>query len=145
MFSIFRSVKKIVGWQNKGDINPKPGNSNRTSLLDKTIDKTSNLFDSLFQSISSEHKVIKEKMKNLYQSNYDLGLKHLKQGNVKEAIFRFRIIKKFWPNNYDAYHQLIYCLILNNELAEAQKIIDNLLTKNPSDKEKINKLLSRRS
>jgi len=145
MFTIFKSVRKIIGLQNKVDVNPKPENKGKDNFLDKTIAKTSSFVDNLFQFIDSEHKMIKEKMKNLYQSNYDLGLKHLKRGNVKEAIFRFRIIKKFWPNNYDAYYQLIYCLMLNDELAEAQKVIDDLLTKNPSDKERINKLLSRRS
>ena len=144
MFNIFKSVKKIVGFEDK-NANADKRAETGDSTLEKKINQLSNFFGKIFKSITSEHKIIKEKMKDLYRSNYDLGIKHLKNGNVKEAIFRFRIIRKFWPNNYDAYYQLIYCLMLNNELEEAQKIIDDLLIRNPNDKEKINKLLSRKS
>jgi tetratricopeptide (TPR) repeat protein len=144
MFNIFKSNKKNFGWQDQKRY-PEPKNKVRGNFLDKPINKISNFFDSLSQSVISEHGVIKKKIKNLYQSNYDLGLQHLNNGNVREAIFRFRIIKKFWPHIYDAYYYLIYCLVLDNNLTEAQKIIDDLLIKNPSDKEKINKLLAQNS
>ena len=62
--------------------------------------------------------------------------------NIKEAIFRFKITKKFWPQNYEAYYELIYCLLLEGEFESAQKVIDDLLEKSPDYKERIDQLLS---
>ena len=82
----------------------------------------------------------KKKIQDLSKTNYNLGIKHLEEGNLKEAIFRFKITKKFWPHNYEAYYELIYCLILENEFEEAQKVIDELLEKSPDYKERIDQL-----
>ena len=38
---------------------------------------------------------IKIKSQNLTKTNYDLGLYHFNAGNLSDAIFRFKLLKKF--------------------------------------------------
>jgi len=75
---------------------------------------------------------IREKCKNLRQTNYNLGLKHLEKGNLSDAIFRFRFIKKFWPDYYEAYYQLAYCFILNKKPRKAKFVLQELLIRQPN-------------
>ena len=46
--------------------------------------------------VRKEIEIIKKKSKNLLETNYNLGLKHLEKGNLGDAIFRFKFIKKFY-------------------------------------------------
>ena len=66
---------------------------------------------------------IKKKLKNLLETNYALGMKHLEKGNLSDAIFRFRFIKRFWPHHYQTYYQLAYCLFLDNNPQEAEEVL----------------------
>jgi tetratricopeptide (TPR) repeat protein len=146
MFDIIRSIKKITGLHKREqvefkDVEAAPDGA-KGGVLEHKIDKLSNFIDHFWASVIVEYRIVKEKFQDLSKANYDLGIRHLEEGNIKEAIFRFKITKKFWPHNYDAYYQLIYCLILDNEFEDAQKVIDELLIKNPSYKEKIDQLLS---
>ena len=75
---------------------------------------------------------IKKKLKNLLETNYALGMKHLEKGNLSDAIFRFRFIKRFWPHHYQTYYQLAYCLFLDNNPQEAEEVLEELIAKNPN-------------
>ncbi len=151
MFDIIRSIKKITGLNKSEQSQIKepeqPSDAKNTQLnrkfLEDKIDKLSNSIDNFWANIVVEYRIVKEKLQDLSQANYDLGIRYLEEGNIKEAIFRFKITKKFWPNNYEAYYELIYCLILDNKFEEAQRVIDELLLKNPSYKDKIDQLLYR--
>lgn len=143
MFDIVRSIKRIAGFDNKKPNQEKaelPDLPNKKHFLDRKIEEVSSFFGNTCDGIVTEFNSIKEKSKNLSATNYDLGMQYLEEGNLKEAIFRFKITKKFWPDNYEAYYQLIICLILNYDFDEAQKVIDELLEKNPNYKEKIDQL-----
>ncbi|MCE3255039.1 MAG: Tetratricopeptide repeat [Rickettsiaceae bacterium] len=132
MFNFITAIKKATGFYKEPDpVEEKKADKQKQNWLENKIGKLSGIFDKIASSVSSEYQSIKEKSKDLYSTNYKLGMRFLEEGNLKEAIFRFKITKKFWPNNYDAYYQLAICLILNEEFAEAQKVIDELLTKNP--------------
>ena len=74
----------------------------------------------------------------LYFSN---GSKHLANGKLSEAIFRFRFTKKMWPDFFDAYYSLAYCLVLNKKLIEAKKHLEELLAKKPDYNPKAKALL----
>ena len=91
--------------------------------------------------VRKEILTVRERSKNLRKSNYELGLKHLENGDLSDAIFRFRFIKKFWPDLYDAYYQLAYCLVLKKKPAEAKMILEELLLKKPDYEEKARELL----
>ncbi|WPX96550.1 Putative tetratricopeptide repeat-containing protein [Candidatus Bandiella woodruffii] len=48
----------------------------------------------------------KKKLDNLSKTNFDLGLYHFNKGNINDAIFRFKILKRF----DDKYEDLDYLL-----------------------------------
>ena len=96
--------------------------------------KSQELTDGILNKIDSvkeELTTMKEKYDNLLETNYNLGLKHIENGNLSEAIFRFRFIRKFWPEHYDSYYQLAYCLVLNRKSVDAKIVLEELLKKNP--------------
>ncbi len=140
MFDIIRSIKRITNLGGKPDVK-KVNPASEENHLGGKLDKLSGFFDKLLNRVVTEYHSIREKSQDLSATNYNLGMKHLEDGDLKEAIFRFKITKKFWPKNYDAYYQLIICLILNHNFDEAQKVIDELLEKSPSYKEKIDQIL----
>ena len=79
----------------------------------------------------------------MLETNYSLGLKHLDKGNVSDAIFRFRFVKRFWPECFDAHYQLAYALTLNKRPFEARKILTELLKKKPDYNIKAQELLDK--
>jgi pentatricopeptide repeat protein len=143
MFDIFRSIKRIAGLDKKNNKkqknsqNQKKENQSEESVGKKKIDQVANLFGKMFENVIDEFGNIRQKTKNLQETNFNLGMKYLKDGNLKEAIFRFKITKKFWPEFYEAYYQLIVCLVLNKNFEEAEKIKKELLDKDASYQEKI--------
>ena len=92
-------------------------------------EELSSFINSKVKSAQEEISTIRKKCSNLFETNYQLGLKHLENGNLSEAIFRFRFINKFWPNHLESYYQLAYCLILANKFDKAKKVLDDLITK----------------
>lgn len=111
------------------------------SKLINSSEKFSEFLEKKFHSAQEEFFSIKEKCQNLQETNYKLGLKHLEKGNLSEAIFRFRLIKKFWPNSFDSYYYLAYSLALKGKLAAAKEILTELLIKNPDFDPKARELL----
>lgn len=93
------------------------------------------IIDDIFEYFSS----LKEKMSDLSETNYQLGLLHLTNGRVWEALSRFKITTFFWPNNYKASYQYAYCLTLEENIKKAQEILDDILKKHP-EYEKAKKL-----
>lgn len=105
-------------------------NSLAISLREKS-QELSNELSGRIDLMKNEFFVMKEKYNNLLETNYNLGLKHIENGRLSDAIFRFHFIKKFWPQHYDSYYQLAYCLVLNKKPDEAKKILEELMTKDP--------------
>ena len=93
--------------------------------------------------IHKEVLAIRKKCENLCETNYNNGLYHIEKGNLSDAIFRFYFIKKFWPNYFDAYYQLAYCLVLNKKLIKAKRVLEELYQKNPNYDQKGKELLER--
>ena len=93
------------------------------------------------EEMEHEKSLIKEKMKDLHSTNFELGLKHLENGRLKDASIRFFLMRKFWPDDPDAYFQHAYCLILRNKNEAAKKVLEELLRKNPNYDPKANELL----
>lgn len=137
--------KKIFGGKKSNEKESKPDSTGTkmASSLKKKSQELSEFFSSTAQQVQNEFFIIKEKCSDLANTNYKLGLKHLENGNLSEAIFRFRFVKKFWPNHYDSYHQLAYCLVLDNKSAEAKKILEELIVKNPNCDQSSKDLLAR--
>jgi len=133
-------LKKLVG---KSDKKPKEESKSEKlaeNLRKKSEELTQFLGDKM-ESVLEEYFSIREKTKNLRQTTYDLGMKHLENGHVDEAIIRFKIIRKFWPDVVDAKYQLAYCLVLKEKFKEAKEVLDELLSKNPDYDQKAHDLL----
>lgn len=103
---ILRHFRKIIGFIKKDKTSNKPNK----------IENAVNFLSDKAKVLVSESKVIVEKLHDLHQTNYDLGMVQLEKGNLNEAIFRFKIVRKFWPQNYDAQLKLIYCYYANNDI-----------------------------
>jgi tetratricopeptide (TPR) repeat protein len=133
-------LKKLVG---KSDNKQKeePKSEKLAENLRKKSEELTQFLGEKMESVREEYFSIREKTKNLRQTNYDLGMKHLENGHVDEAIIRFKIIRKFWPDVVDAQYQLAYCLVLKEKFKEAKKVLDELLSKNPDYDQKAHDLL----
>lgn len=142
---MFKTVKKMF-FGNKSAETNNPNSPQQPSFGDKIQQKANVLIKFVqdrVEQTKDEFGDVKSKMSNLLETNYQLGLKHLEKGNISDAIFRFRFIKKFWPNCFDAYYQLAYCLVLNKRNFEAKKILQELLEKDPSYDPKAQALLNK--
>ena len=133
-------LKKLVGKSDKKLKEASKGEKLAENLRKKSEEFTQFLGDKM-ESVREEYFSIREKTKNLRQTNYDLGIKHLENGHVDEAIIRFKIIRRFWPDVIDAQYQIAYCLVLKEKFKEAKKVLDELLNKNPDYDQKAHDLL----
>lgn len=132
-----RILKKAL---RRGKSQENPAAPSAPTFKEKS-EKFFNIAKETFEKAHNEIFVIRGKLQNLRQVNYDLGMKHLENGHLKDAIFRFRFIKKFWPDHFDAYYQLAYCLALRKKPQEAKIIIEELLSKKPDYSSKAQDLL----
>ncbi len=107
------------------------------------VNKISGFFVDKYNEAINEAKTIKNKLGNLSEVNYKLGLKHLENGNLSDAIFRFRFINKMWPENQDAYYYLAYCLYLKKQNYKARLKLEELLRINPNYDSKAADLLEK--
>ncbi len=115
-----------------------------SKLIKKFNEQSSKVMDFVEKAVKQsreEYFSIKEKMKDLHSTNYELGLKHLENGRLKDASIRFFLMRKFWPDDPDAYFQHAYCLILRHKNDAAKKVLEELLRKNPNYDPKANELL----
>ena len=136
-------IKKIFS-KKSDDSSPKESGAVKLALsLKEKSQEFSDFIGNKIEQAKNEFFTIKDKCNNLPEANYKLGLKHLENGNLSDAIFRFRFTKKFWPNYYDTYYQLAYCLVLDNKSQEAKKILEDLAQRNPSCSQEAKDLLVR--
>lgn len=87
------------------------------------VDKVHNLSTILSRKcydFLSDIKAVKGKMKNLAQTNFDLGLMHLRSGNLYDAGLRFRIVAYLDPEFYQAYYQWGRALIQSKQIERAK-------------------------
>jgi len=133
-------LKKLVGKSDKKPKEASKGEKLAENLRKKSEELTEFLGDKM-ELVREEYFSIREKTKNLRQTNYNLGIKHLENGHVDEAIIRFKIIRRFWPDVIDAQYQIAYCLVLKEKFKEAKKVLDELLNKNPDYDQKAHDLL----
>ncbi len=135
---IKKLLKKLFGIKSEGREESKLSN-----MLHEKSSKLQKFFEDKSDFIHQEYYVIKKKLENLRETNYNQGLKYLEKGDVRDAIFRFRIVHKFWPDLLDAHYQLAYALMLNNKPHKARMILQDLLHNHPDYDSKARELLSR--
>ena len=113
------------------------------SKIQKNLGNFSEFLSEKKELAQKEFYSIKEKSKNLVETNYNLGISHLEKGNLSDASFRFFIMTKFWPKFYEAHYQLAYISMLQDKPYKAKKIIDNLIAKNAELDPKFHELLDK--
>ena len=119
-------INKALGKESSSEIES-------TKIASKIQKNVGNFTEFLLEKkelAKKEYDSIKEKSKNLVETNYKLGISHLEKGNLSDASFRFFIMTKFWPKFYEAHYQLAYISMLQNKPLKAQKILDNLIAQN---------------
>lgn len=62
----------------------------------------------------------KNKLSNLRDTNFELGIYHLYNQNLNDAIIRFKLVDKiFSPNHQESNHWLGWCYFLKNNVEKA--------------------------
>ncbi len=67
------------------------------------------------------------KLANLIETNYQLGLFHLRAKNLSDAEFRFKLVVYFQPKHYQAIYHLARCLYAKNKIEKAREKLLNCL------------------
>lgn len=134
---IKKFFKKMVGIRNDEE-------SKLAESLRNNANKIQEITEEKIGLIKKEYNLIREKLDNLSETNYQQGLKYLAKGDIRDAILRFRIVIKFWPEQYpDAYYQLAYSLILHNKPGKAEIVLKHLLRDHPAYSHKAYELLEK--
>lgn len=93
------------------------------SSLSKLPEITANFIKNAKNDIS----VVREKLYNLKDSNIDLGIYHVRQGNYKDALFRFKIVNKFIaPGNKKALYWTGICYFFIGNYAKAKEFLEKV-------------------
>jgi predicted TPR repeat methyltransferase len=93
-------------------------------------DKINNLKEVYEKKIFEFRDFIKDsrhKLKNLIQTNFNLGVYHFKQHHITDAYFRFKMVLYFDPNNAMAHYYLATCLVIKNKPAKAIEILNKAI------------------
>jgi predicted TPR repeat methyltransferase len=72
-----------------------------------------------------------QKLKDLADTNYQLGVYHLRQHNMADAELRFRIVLFINPNHTNALYNLAKCLFIRNKKEKALAILNTALKLQP--------------
>lgn len=68
----------------------------------------------------------KIKVKDIPKTNFSLGKYHMVNGNIKDAIFRFKLVSMLRPDDMEAFYYLGRSHILAGNEKKAQKAFDKL-------------------
>ena len=94
----------------------------------------------LIESFKDEFNTILSKISNLEQSNIKLAHYHKNKGDIKEAIFRLKIVIRFWPNNDEAKYLLALCYYEQKDHQKAKNIINKISLNDENLAKKIREL-----
>jgi predicted TPR repeat methyltransferase len=86
-------------------------------------------------SFKGQGKVMLAKLKNLSETNYNLGLYHLRRGNIADAMMRFRLALWIKPGQAMAYYQLGRCYLLEERPEKAHASFTQALAADPGCQE----------
>jgi tetratricopeptide (TPR) repeat protein len=97
------------------------------SKIKKILNKIDDFFKKIVDSVKYFIKNTKYKLNNLYETNYNNGIKYLENGHIWDATFRFKMIKKFWPNKFEAQCKYAICLLILNMPKDAENLLNDIL------------------
>ncbi len=79
------------------------------------------------EDLVKECGVMREKLKDIPGTNYDLGLFHLHAGNIDDAILRFRMVTFLRPENAAAHYNLGRCFFLSDDNEDSKKSLQKAI------------------
>jgi predicted TPR repeat methyltransferase len=82
---------------------------------------------SIFSDLKNEVSSINHKVKDLRKTNYDLGMYHYNAGNLSDALFRFKLLKKFYQGIDELDFFIGRCYIERNMGNKAKPYIEAYL------------------
>ncbi len=112
-------------------------NSYDNSNIKHNISDISHHFIDLYEDMKILFKESREKIKDLITTNFNLGIYHFKQGNITDAIFRFKLVIYFRPTELMAYYYLAKCMIIKNNSEKAIDILKKSIESGYGSKESI--------
>lgn len=139
---MFGRLKSIFTGRNISGISD-DGKNSRTSAFKDGVGKVSSLIQENVIGFFADLKVMREKSKDLLKTNVNLGLKHLNDDKISDAIFRFTLVRLFWPNYIKSYYYLAHCYILKGRYRKADIAIRKLLEMDPSYEPKVQSMVQK--
>lgn len=88
---------------------------------------------SLLNSQLEELNILKQKIKDLKTTNIKLGLKHYDSGAVDDSIFRFKIVRRIWPDTHVANYFIGRSYVEKFQYEKASPYIDEYLKSGHKD------------
>jgi predicted TPR repeat methyltransferase len=85
----------------------------------------------LFGKFVLESTLVREKLKNLPHTNFELGKYHLEKENLSDAIMRFKMVAFLVPDHAEAHYYLGCAYILNENYNKAQEVLEKALQLQP--------------
>ena len=100
--------------------------------IESTILRLPQTFREYFYDLIEHFKVIREKLKDLAKTNYELGLFHLENGNLADAKMRFIFALKLKGELAPAHYHLARCHLFNLAFDKAKHELETAIALDPS-------------
>lgn len=106
---------------------------NQTSTFFQTCSKIlhggSNRLIHFIRKIPNTVKTYRAKLQNLGETNLNLAIYHYQNRNLNDAIFRFKVVEKYFPNlaNNDFNYYMGRCYLEKGKIEEAEKYLNDYL------------------
>lgn len=88
------------------------------------------LVSNMMSSVSDNIIMFRERLSNLRQTNIDLAMHHYNSGNLKDAVFRFKMIKRFYKDYPYSDYYLGRCYLEMNNTAKAKTHLSSYIASN---------------
>ncbi len=111
--------------RNQNRVNTQTNKESFTKGVVSTV-KSFSLKNWFKTQVESFHELI-NKLKNLRKANVDLGIAHFNEGRTKDAIFRFKIVNRFFPDVKIANYYLGRSYIENWDFTKAKTYLEKYL------------------
>lgn len=98
-----------------------------------SIKETTQSAKDLINAQIEEIAIIRQKIKDLKSTNIKLGIKHFDLGFIDDSIFRFKIVKKIWPDAVIANYYLGRSYVEKYQYEKASPYIDEYLKSGHQD------------
>ena len=85
-----------------------------------------------FNNAMQEIYIAIDKLKNLSETNYRLGLYHMDKGNIRDAKMRFSFVLKLKPDFAPAHYHLARCHLFNLDFDKAKTELNLALSLDPN-------------